>query len=129
MAALSLAIVGKQNEPLYLRDFEEVRTSDAVSDEELFGLEKLMSRDTEEEGSGGCSTRQQFVLHAALDRMDQLIGTPPGYTWRKPDTKPGKDAMFMGLLCPVEDMRVYGEANCGYVVARKWRLYSRMKVF
>ena len=112
MAALSLAIVGKQNEPLYLRDFEEVSTFNAVSDEELFGLEMSTDRDTEEGGREGCSTRQQFILHAALDRMDQLIGNPPGYSWRSEDTKPGKDAMFMGLLCPAEDMRVYGECNC-----------------
>ena len=70
-----------------------------------------------------CSIRQQFIMHAALDRLEQLAGPPPGYGWRNKNNKnsantnniinsnkgsgAGADGMFVGLLCPIEDQRVY----------------------
>ena len=51
-------------------------------------------------GVGGrCSIRFQFILQAALDRMDTLASLPSDGTM---------DGMFLGLLMPVEEMRVYG---------------------
>lgn len=113
MAALAIAIVGKQNEPLYLRGFEDSQAFNEISDEELFGLDSANSSTTEAPSSesGECSSRQQFLLHAALDRVEQLAGPPPGIGWRKHDTKPGRDAMFVGLLGPVEDVRLYGKSG------------------
>jgi hypothetical protein len=127
MAAVALSILGKSNEPLYLREFRNGGASAArVSDEELFGLpppvpcdggssRKLdrppgaaaTSRATPgEAGAIDCSVQLQFVLHAALDRFDELAGSS-GYAWRAPgDT--GTDAMFVGLLKPVDNLRVYG---------------------
>jgi hypothetical protein len=105
MAAVSLAILGKTNEPLYLREFlYGGRLS--LSEEELFGLTVVDHQGVVDETP--CSLRQQFILHAALDRFEQLSGPPPGYAWRKPGVQ-GTDAMFVGLLCPVENMRVYGK--------------------
>ena len=118
MAALSLAIVGKNNEPLYMREFRDDSSPfefGPVEEGELFGL-STTSR-TEEGASvvrnGGafeCSTRHQFILHAALDRYEQLAGPSPGFGWRASGVS-GTDAMFIGLLCPVEDMRVYGKLS------------------
>jgi hypothetical protein len=118
MTAISLAIVGKSSEPLYIKEFFDEGSSneaDLLSEEELFGLPAPNENNNESSLSSSkkhpdCSLRQQFILHAALDRFEQLDGPPPGYAWRVPGVS-GADAMFVGLLCPVEDMRVYGECN------------------
>jgi hypothetical protein len=126
MTAISLAIVGKSSEPLYIKQFFDEGSSneaDLLSEEELFGLAAPTENNNEESSLSNaslsnkhpdCSLRQQFILHAALDRFEQLDGPPPGYAWRVPGVS-GADAMFVGLLCPVEDMRVYGEC-CVVVV-------------
>lgn len=79
MAAVGLCIIGKRNDPLYIKVFEE---DDAL--------------------------RLQFILHDALDRFEQLEGPPPGYAWRTGSGVSGADAMFVGLLQPVEELLVYG---------------------
>ena len=109
MAALSLAIVGKNNEPLYMKEFRNDSVGDIVHEEEWFGLSLgLEGADGVQSHGFDCSIRHQFIFHAALDRFEQLAGPSPGLGWRKPGTS-GTDAMFVGLLCPVEEMRVYGE--------------------
>jgi hypothetical protein len=127
MTAISLAIVGKSSEPLYIKQFCDEGSSneaDLISEEELFGLpapennnESSLSNASSSSSKKhpDCSLRQQFILHAALDRFEQLDGPPPGYAWRVPGVN-GADAMFVGLLCPVEDMRVYGECGVGVIV-------------
>ncbi|GKZ01437.1 trafficking protein particle complex subunit 2-like protein [Mayamaea pseudoterrestris] len=102
MAAIALAILGKKNEPLYLREFQSNHHDSAVTEEELFGLES--AADDHQSEAEKCSVKQQFILHAALDRFDQIVSRGQ---WRKQGDA-GTDAMFVGLLCPVEDMRVYG---------------------
>jgi hypothetical protein len=122
MTAISVAIVGKSSEPLYVKQFFDEGSSheaDLLSEEELFGLPAPSENNNESSLSNSssssnnkqpnCSLRQQFILHAALDRFEQLDGPPPGFAWRVPGVMSGADAMFVGLLCPVEDMRVYGE--------------------
>lgn len=106
MSAISIAVVGKNDEPLYMREFSE--TSEDIREERLFGLPMT---DRQDVGLGGfdCSLRQQFILHSALGRIKQLAGPPPGLAWRKPGTPSGRDSMFAGFLCPVEEMRVYGK--------------------
>jgi len=112
MAAIALAVIGKNSEPLYIKEFYDDRSStDLLSEEELFGLPPPAERKTSTKSKSiDCSLRQQFILHAALDRFEQLSGPPPGYAWRKPGVT-GTDAMFVGLLCPVEDLRVYGKSS------------------
>mmetsp|Transcript_131337 Transcript_131337/g.379944 ORF Transcript_131337/g.379944 Transcript_131337/m.379944 type:complete len:184 (-) Transcript_131337:23-574(-) len=105
MAALSLAVVGKNNEPLYLKEFRE---ADLVDDLALFGINGEEEEKSSKETWNGfqCSCRQQFIMHAALERVEQLAG-PEGFGWRAPNAT-GADAMFVGLLAPVEETRVYG---------------------
>ena len=124
MSAVSLAIIGKSNEPLYLREFG----SDKVVDDDaaLFGLLTSSEKETKDNNNDttttttttGCSLRQEFILHAALDRFVQLNGPPPGFAWRhnnnnnnaaqqlSPTTE--TDPQFVGLLGPCEDLRLYG---------------------
>lgn len=124
MAMLSLAIVGKNNEPLFLREFREESAGGFLNDvpeAELFGLTVSSSgglTDGFSSKAKECSLRQQFILHAALDRFDELSGPPPGFAWRAPGST-GTDAMWVGLLCPVEEMRVYG-----YMTTTKLKLMA-----
>lgn len=106
MAAISLSVIGKNNEPLYVREFDAL-SEDLVSEELLFGLPSIdlnlnaLNRDS----NTLCSARLQFVMHSALDRLEQLAGPPPGYGWRKQGAT-GVDGMFVSL-CTVEDLRVH----------------------
>jgi Sedlin, N-terminal conserved region len=106
MAAVSLAIVGKNNRPLYVKEF--VPEVGAISDEAaLFGLSLPPSTLQMQAASNpSCSLQQQFLLHAALDRFEELAGPPPGYGWR---SRPGAtDGMFVGLISVVDELRIYG---------------------
>ena len=130
---ISLAIIGKNNEPLYLKEFAERNDRDHVvfDEAELFGLHSpKATEDTTGSSTTGnpaaapvgneaeldetfqalpISLKQQFILHSALDRFEQLSGPPPGYAWRRGNTAGDTHhPMYVGLLCPVEDSRVYG---------------------
>jgi hypothetical protein len=125
MAAVSLAIIGKHNEPLYLREFSHGDTR--LDEAELFGLSSSGSSSNATGGDSGnakhggassISLRQEFILHAALDRFEQLNGPPPGFAWRhqpppqsptNTTTRPSQtDPQFVGLLGPCEDLNLYG---------------------
>ncbi|KAL3924295.1 MAG: hypothetical protein SGARI_006060 [Bacillariaceae sp.] len=102
MAAVSLAIIGKNNQPLYLREFvpEIYNVPDEAS---LFGLENTALSSSN--NNTKCSLKQEFLLHAALDRFEELAGPPPGYGWRN---RKGASGMYVGLLMPQDSLRVYG---------------------
>jgi len=110
MVLISLCIVGKSNEPLFLREFsDDYSNREDILEAELFGL-TVSDRGVTDGFSSkakNCSLKQQFVLHAALDRFEELAGPPPGFAWRESGST-GTNAMWVGLLCPMEDMRVYG---------------------
>lgn len=133
MALVCLAIVGKDNEPLYLRDFplpnstrnnlnapltgndndSNDNVSNALPNDDMkqkyddpFGFfTESMPKNTGESHSS--SLRNQFICHAALDRFYELTGPNSGNRWRTPGAT-GSEAMWVGLLCPVEELRVYG---------------------
>ena len=131
MNVISIGIVGTNNEPLFLKEFADNESASAllsnwdIPEAELFGLTTTTTTTTTTPPSNssrasvtsgtdgfsskakGCSLRHQFILHAALDRFEELAGPPPGLGWREPGSS-GTDAMWVGLLCPVEEMRVYG---------------------
>ena len=119
MAAVSLAIVDRDDIPIYCLEFPTKYhwKESGVLEEELFGLEHLVENGGIDKNlcknDFDCSLKQQFILHSALDRFVHMAGPPPGYNWRSPGVT-GVDANFVGLLCPVEDFRVYG-----YVTATK----------
>lgn len=113
MAAVSLAIVDREDRPMYCNEFPTKYhwKESGILDEELFGLSLTDESDIKFRAGlkddFDCSLKQQFILHTALDRFVQLAGPPPGYNWRSPGVT-GVDANFVGLLCPIEDFRVYG---------------------
>jgi hypothetical protein len=120
MSAVSLAIIGKANEPLYLRDF--LGEENSVDDAALFGLP--LPKDETDVASAAprsdslISLRQEFILHAALDRFVQVNGPPPGFGWRNASspttvtttgtTTSSPDPQFVGMLGPWDDLHVYG---------------------
>eukprot|EP00804_Cyclotella_cryptica_P025428 CCRYP_017194-RA/>CCRYP_017194-RA protein AED:0.03 eAED:0.03 QI:84/1/1/1/1/1/3/370/339 len=61
--------------------------------------------------SSSMSLTQQLVLHASLDRFEEMTvrsGSHSGGRWRMPGSS-GPNAMWMGLLCEVEERwNVYG---------------------
>jgi trafficking protein particle complex subunit 2 len=103
MAAVSLAIVGKNNQPLYIREFVE-EVGNTPDEFVLFGLSPA-PLPLPSSSKLTCSLKQEFLLLSALDRFEELAGPPPGYGWRN---QPGADGMFMGLMAPVNELRVYG---------------------
>lgn len=109
MTFVSLAIVGKTNEPLFLKEFRGEHSMEDIPEAELFGLTTVTKGGTDGFSTPAkeCSLRQQFILHAALDRFDELAGPPPGFGWREAGST-GTNAMWVGLLCPVDELRCYG---------------------
>eukprot|EP00565_Helicotheca_tamesis_P000515 CAMPEP_0185726528 /NCGR_PEP_ID=MMETSP1171-20130828/2489_1 /TAXON_ID=374046 /ORGANISM="Helicotheca tamensis, Strain CCMP826" /LENGTH=218 /DNA_ID=CAMNT_0028394907 /DNA_START=10 /DNA_END=663 /DNA_ORIENTATION=- len=137
MALVSLAVIGKDNEPLYLRDFvlsksveEEVQRDENIDAETDLGPtsplpktssseESLLGGKSEEEDdpfgfftqelppNESSSLRHQFMIHAALDRFEELTLVGDGRGWRTPGSI-GTNAMWVGLLCPIEEMCIYG---------------------
>mmetsp|Transcript_25022 Transcript_25022/g.38568 ORF Transcript_25022/g.38568 Transcript_25022/m.38568 type:complete len:204 (+) Transcript_25022:318-929(+) len=111
MSLRSVAIVGKNNKPLYIREIGTNDDGGDFTEDDLFGISSHESSGSENNNdipnNSATCLKQQFILHSALDRFEELAGPLPGYGWRKPGST-GTDAMWVGLLCPVEDMRVYG---------------------
>lgn len=130
MALVTLAVVGRDNEPLYIRDFvasnknvnpspkkgeeekqeSEIQKLDSQSSlviEELeddpFGFFEYQSKNINE----SCSMTHQFVIHSALDRFEEITALSIRQRWRTPGAT-GTNAMWVGLLCPIDDMKVYG---------------------
>jgi len=130
MALVTLAVVGRDNEPLYIRDFvapnKNVVSSPKIGDEEKqesedqesvsrtsvdieeleddpFGFFEYQSKNINE----SCSMTHQFVIHSALDRFEEITALSIGQRWRTPGAT-GTNAMWVGLLCPIDDMKIYG---------------------
>lgn len=101
MSVVSLAIVGKNNEPLYLREFTD---EPYLSETDLFGL--ALPSSEAPSNAPACSIRQQFILCEALERLN--VHDASGFAWRASGAS-GADAKFVGFLTLVEDLRVYGK--------------------
>eukprot|EP00549_Striatella_unipunctata_P016913 CAMPEP_0118720516 /NCGR_PEP_ID=MMETSP0800-20121206/30152_1 /TAXON_ID=210618 ORGANISM="Striatella unipunctata, Strain CCMP2910" /NCGR_SAMPLE_ID=MMETSP0800 /ASSEMBLY_ACC=CAM_ASM_000638 /LENGTH=179 /DNA_ID=CAMNT_0006628161 /DNA_START=13 /DNA_END=552 /DNA_ORIENTATION=- len=108
MALVSVAIIGKDGEPLFLQDYEgskEVKrnTDNGFGLDSSFGLagEGLLPFELED----ASSLRHQFLIHGSLDRFEELAD--PKKKWR-PQGASGSNAMWVGLLYPVENLRLYG---------------------
>lgn len=101
MSVISLAIISRENEPLYVREFGE---GESAMETEIFGLDPAAVNASS--FAGECSIRQRFILKEGLERLEHVDG--PGFHWRAAGTT-GNDAKFVGLLLPIEDLRVYGK--------------------
>jgi hypothetical protein len=73
------AIIGRENEPIYIRSFEDENAHDMHADSD--GL------------------KWQFYLFQSLDVVEQRCS--------KKDAASGSTDPYLGLLCPVDEYRVY----------------------
>lgn len=127
MAAIGLAIIGKNNSPLYVREFlsehdtESSNSSNGYDDDYddeavLFGLTpnppSTSSNSNIKQATTAASARCWFVLQTALDRLEQLTKTPDGKKKTtnnsSSNSSSNNNANFVGLLLPLEETRVYG---------------------
>lgn len=137
MSLVSVAIVSKDNKPLYLKEFRgsrDITESDEFMSVDMFDLAQEASNSVAQSapasspasdgagaGSGGstvplgaeigksCSIDQQFILHSALDRLEQLMepnGLGAAWRYGRPN-QIGNEAMFVGLIGHVDDLRLY----------------------
>lgn len=133
MSLVSVAIVSKDNKPLYLKGFRDISESDDSFPVDMFDLAREASNNMQSTpatspvsdgagaGAGGstvpldakigktCSIDQQFVLHSALDRLEQLMepnGLGAAWRYGRPNQL-GHEAMFVGLIGHVDDLRLY----------------------
>jgi hypothetical protein len=153
MSVISIAIIGKNRQPIYMKEFRSDKSIKSINDNDddddlqLFGISSLSSSSPSSNNHHvlgdanhhhvqqfttlmmsdnykhndnisrcyDCSVRQQFILHDAMDYMEQWIqhnrDSPTQQQQVLLSSSPSQnahDAMFAGLLCPIEDMRVYG---------------------
>ena len=102
MSVVSVTIVGRNNEPLYVREFG---ADEALSETDIFCISQKAA--SASSSAHHCSTRQQFILKEALERLEHL--DIPGFFWRSASATGTDGKFFVGLLFPVEDLRVYGK--------------------
>jgi len=100
MSVVSVAIINRDNCPLYVREFGDGGTS---FPNDYFGQSETDDAPTKD---ARCSIRQQFILMEALERLNHVDA--PGFYWRTAGAT-GTDANFVGLMFPIEDLRVYGK--------------------
>mmetsp|Transcript_17063 Transcript_17063/g.47755 ORF Transcript_17063/g.47755 Transcript_17063/m.47755 type:complete len:148 (+) Transcript_17063:78-521(+) len=77
---VAVAVLGRENNPLYMRAFGELSMDSTAT------------------------LRFHFIVHAAIDYIEEKLGqakTSPGNTAPKLD-------MYLGFLYPIEEYRVYG---------------------
>ena len=150
----SVAVVGRDNEPIYLRgdlcDTATILNLDKITDEFDADADESVSildadasvneensddakQHTEQQqeddsdpfgfftqNSHSMSLTNQLVLHASLDRFEEMARSSGGGTvrWRMPGSS-GTNAMWMGRLCEVEERwNVYGKRS---LVVNYWK--------
>uniref|UniRef100_A0A7S1BMM6 Uncharacterized protein n=1 Tax=Corethron hystrix TaxID=216773 RepID=A0A7S1BMM6_9STRA len=117
MCALAcLAVLDRQNAPLYVRgDFSSFfGSSPSFDGEEPDGSvsdSRGIGGAASAEAGGGptppavnfASLRHQFMIHAALDHIDEKVRDIISLGGQTNNN----DMMYLGFLCPVEEMRLY----------------------
>mmetsp|Transcript_23330 Transcript_23330/g.35982 ORF Transcript_23330/g.35982 Transcript_23330/m.35982 type:complete len:192 (+) Transcript_23330:150-725(+) len=106
-ALVSLALIGKDNEPLYLRDFIPASEDDAATDaaansssvdDDPFGFMPCLENES--------CLRNHFIIHASLDAFEEQLALKQQQS--SSSSSSNSHDSYMGLLCPIEELRVYG---------------------
>ena len=129
-----IAVIGKNNEPLYLRNCCEDEQNQHSSadenaaakegDQDPFGFSQSLS-----DPQGSMPLQLQLVAYAALDSLDELLVS--GQTKQQPVIKKSNSSMpnWVGLLLELDEQAVYGyvsATNIKYLALTKGR--SEVKV-
>jgi len=96
MKIVCVAVVGKSNNPLYIRSFEPLPTSSDANNNNKLDLLKF-----------------HYIVHTSLDVVEEKVPPislpqaqpPPPATSKQ---KAASSDLYLGLLCPTEDYKVYG---------------------
>jgi len=114
MSLQCLAILGSKNEPLYIcasGPTEGSNDGDAVTSEEgvdAFGFFGEDNDHDEASKSGfikkSASIRHEMMIHAAIDRIEELLGSHRKITWKRFQ----RGTHWMGQVCPMEEYDIYG---------------------
>jgi hypothetical protein len=113
MSLIGLAIIGKSNEPLYLCDCDFHTVSDTQlppdNDNDRFGFaDATRARGLRD----SLSLERQFMMHAALDRLEEITGAASvnnGSMVGRNMTVTASSPHWMGLLTHADDeLSVYG---------------------
>mmetsp|Transcript_5283 Transcript_5283/g.9705 ORF Transcript_5283/g.9705 Transcript_5283/m.9705 type:complete len:209 (-) Transcript_5283:491-1117(-) len=132
MSLIALAAIDRSGTPLYLRDYthdlsllfhlsarDENIFDDALFDEDDMATIPLAGVEEGEEGGccgetskeqkteWPCQLHYQFTIHAAYERLEDLVVRGPKEGWRVPGAS-GMDACWVGLLCLSDNLRAYG---------------------
>jgi hypothetical protein len=116
MSLVTIAVVGKENVPLYLRDFTAQEESSLYSgftdDDEDFGAQETEEMEDpfgffeskKSKPNDSSSLKHQVIVHSALDRFDELTKLEN----MKDRPTVGLNSMYIGLLGCYDELKVYG---------------------
>mmetsp|Transcript_6050 Transcript_6050/g.14659 ORF Transcript_6050/g.14659 Transcript_6050/m.14659 type:complete len:198 (+) Transcript_6050:268-861(+) len=111
MSLRCLAILGSKNEPLYIcsgLDENDQNDSDGTSQQEtdafgFFGDDDNVAKN-ESFIRKQPSIRHEMMLHSAIDRIEELLGSPRKVTWKRFQ----RGSHWIGRVCPMEEYDIYG---------------------
>ena len=99
MALVSLAVFNKQNDLIYTKDFKEYQNVATTTMDDPFDLFQEHDQ-TPKHGNSDCSTRHEFIYYSAIDRLSSIF---------QMKRSANDNSMWLGLVLPVDELRVYGE--------------------
>jgi len=116
MSLAALAVVNRQNTPLYLRDYanesHQIFNLDGQLDDindggpsvDIFGdnIEEMSSKQLD---NWPCNIKYQFLLHSATQRLEEVLRESK---WKAQGAS-GMDNCWVGFLCSSDNMRAYGK--------------------
>ena len=101
MALVSVAVFNKQNDLIYSKDFKEYQNLPASPMDDPFDLFQQHDQ-VPKKSNSGCSIRNEFIYYSAIDRLSNIF---------QMKRSANDNSMWIGLVLPVDELRVYGEIH------------------
>ncbi|KAL7521745.1 hypothetical protein ACHAWX_006423 [Stephanocyclus meneghinianus] len=110
MSLAAIAIIGRQGNPIYIRDFDDTnllfnlyrqKSTPSEADNDFF-CDAFIEETAEQRSEWQCSIKNQFELFSAYERLVQILEGG----WKGAGM--GPDACWMGLVCSVGGFNAYG---------------------
>ena len=96
------AILGRDNEPLYIRSFGEQSAHELLADPD--------------------NLKWHFFVHSSLDLIEQRVQKKDAAAGGATNMDP-----YLGLLCPIDEYRVYVQRECASRVITRSELINRLR--
>lgn len=116
MSIVALAVISRQGNPLYLRDYADdsnllfdLSGQSGDDDDDIFGDDIIPIKETssKQKEEWPCRLKYQFVLHSASQKLEDVLR---GDQWKAPGAS-GMESCWVGFLCSSDNFRAYGERN------------------